>query len=296
MIELLIIAILIDVIFGEPPLFMHPVVWMGKLINLLVRREAKHLKLYGLVVAMLCIAISIITGVIISLGKGFFIIISAYFLKSSFSIRMFLLSAIGIKRELELGNIDKVRENLKTFVGRDTSQLDEHHAASAVIESLSENFVDGILSPLFYFLIFGLPGALAYRTINTLDSMIGYKNESFGEIGYVSAKIDDIANFLPSRLSVIFIFIASLLFGNAFNALKTCISEHNKTPSPNSGLSMSMISGALKIRLEKMGCYVIGEEYELPEPYHIQKAVNIIGFSSLIVIVVILLILLAKES
>lgn len=289
MMELLIIALLIDVIFGEPPLFMHPVVWMGKLINLLVRRKVKHLKLYGFFIAMLCITISIIAGIIISwLSKGFFIVVAAYFLKSSFSIRMFLLSAMEIKRELELGNIDKARENLKTFVGRDTSQLDEYHSASAVIESLAENFVDGILSPIFYFLIFGLPGALAYRAINTLDSMIGYKNESFGEIGYVSAKIDDIANFLPSRLSVIFIFIASLFFGNAFQALKTFINDHDKTPSPNSGLSMSMISGALGIRLEKTGCYVIGEEYELPRPYHIQKAGNIIGFASLIVIVGIL--------
>jgi adenosylcobinamide-phosphate synthase len=175
-------------------------------------------------------------------------------------------------------------------VGRDTSGLSAHQSASAVIESLAESFVDGILSPLFYFLIFGLPGALAYRMINTLDSMVGYKKEPFKELGFVAAKLDDIVNFVPARMSLVIIFISSFFFGKPIDALKTCIHDHNKTASPNSGWSMAAISGALNVRLEKVGYHILGDTYHPPETLLIRKTVYLVGFSSLIVIGVIFLI------
>ncbi|MFA4935990.1 MAG: cobalamin biosynthesis protein, partial [Candidatus Methanoperedens sp.] len=130
----------------------------------------------------------------------------------------------------------------------------------------------------------GLPGALAYRMVNTLDSMVGYKKEPYVELGYASARLDDIANFVPARLSIIFIFIASLPFGKPFDALKTCLSDHNKTASPNSGWSMAAMSGALNVRLEKIGYHVLGGQYDEPQPVQIGRAVNIVGFSSFLVI------------
>ncbi len=283
--QVLLLAVLLDILFGEPPAFIHPVVWMGKPINLFVRSAPlRHKKMYGFFMAFFCVALAFFAGLlIISLSGLIGLIIAAYFLKSTFSIRMLLASALGIKKDLDVGRIENVRSELKTFVGRDTSELNVHQSASAVIESLAESFVDGILSPLFYFLIFGLPGALAYRMINTLDSMVGYKKEPFIELGYTAAKLDDIANWLPARLALVFIFIAAIFLGKPFDALKTCIHDHDKTASPNSGWSMSAMSGTLNVRLEKVGYHVLGSQYDEPQPFHIKKAVNVVGFSSFLV-------------
>jgi adenosylcobinamide-phosphate synthase len=200
------------------------------------------------------------------------------------------VSAQGIKNDLERGLMEKVRADLKTFVGRNTSELNELQASSAVIESLAESFVDGILSPLFYFLLFGLPGALAYRMINTLDSMVGYRKEPFKELGYASARLDDIVNWIPARLSLLFIFLASVIFGKPSRAFRTCIRDHNKTASPNSGWSMSTVSGAFGVRLEKIGYHILGAEYDEPQPVHISRAINLVVFSSFLVIAGIFLI------
>ncbi|MCX9084402.1 MAG: cobalamin biosynthesis protein [Candidatus Methanoperedens sp.] len=288
--KVLLLAVFFDILFGEPPAFLHPVVWMGKLINIFVGAAPRvHRKLYGLIMVFFCVGITVltikaleffVTGIMV-------IVISAYFLKSSFSIRMLLFSAIGIQRDLGKGNIEKVRTDLKTFVGRDTSNLNAHQSASAVIESLAESFVDGILSPLFYFLLFGLPGALACRMINTLDSMVGYKKEPFVKLGYAAARIDDLVNFVPSRLSLIVIFVSSILFGKPLDAIKICKQDYNKTASPNSGWPMAAVSGALNVRLEKIGYHVIGNNYNDPGYFDIQKAINLVGFSSFLVICVI---------
>lgn len=291
--QVLLLALLLDFLIGEPPVFMHPVVWMGNLINFFVARApGRQRKLYGLFLTVFCTGTALIAGyVIASWGEDLIsLVIAAFFLKSTFSIRMLTASAFGIKNDLERGMIEKVRSDLKTFVGRDTGGLNETQASSAVIESLAESFVDGILSPLFYYLLFGLPGALTYRMINTLDSMVGYKKEPFIELGYASARLDDIANWIPARLSLIFIFMASIIFGKPSGAVRTCIRDHNKTASPNSGWSMSAVSGALGVRLEKIGYHVLGAEYDEPRPVHISRAVKIVGFSSFLVIAGIFLI------
>jgi len=276
--QVFLFSLFIDIFFGEPIEILHPVVYMGKFIGYLSRHAPlNHRKLYGFFMSLICVGISIIIGV---LASKMGIIISAFLLSTTFSINMLLTSALNIEKKLKNGEIEKVRKSLKTFVGRDTSELDAHKSASCVIESVSENFVDGILSPLFYFFLFGIPGAFAYRTINTLDSMIGYKNQKYLELGYFAAKLDDIANFIPSRLSVLFIFIGSIFIGKTIDSLKTCLLDHNKTESPNSGFPISAISGACNVKLEKIGHYIIGENYPEPEPDNIRDSVYIIGFSS----------------
>jgi adenosylcobinamide-phosphate synthase len=197
---------------------------------------------------------------------------------------MLLVSALGIKKDLEAGDIGTVRKNLKTFVGRDTSALDERQSASAVIESVAESFVDAILSPLFYFLLFGLPGALVYRMVNTLDSTVGYKKEPYVDLGYASAKIDDIANWIPARLSLVFIFAASIFAGSPVSAVRTCLRDHDKTASPNSGWSMAAVSGAVRVRLEKFGYHVLGDGFDVAEVEHIKKAVVVVALASVLVV------------
>ncbi len=289
--RVLIIAVLFDIILGEPPAFIHPVVWMGKLINLFVKfAPQRHRKIYGFLMVISCIGITVLVVKSLELtGKGYLgLVISAFFLKSSFSIRMLLVSALGIQRDLDKGRIDKVRNDLKTFVGRDTSRLDEHRSASAVIESLAESFVDGILSPLLYFVLFGLPGALAFRMINTLDSMVGYKKEPFRDLGYAAARLDDLANYVPARLSPAIIALTSIFLGRPRDALRACWHDHNKTASPNSGWPMAAVSGALNVRLEKVEYHIIGDKYHLPVTFHVRKAVYLVGLSSFIVIWLIL--------
>jgi len=291
--QVLFLAILLDIMIGEPPVFMHPVVWMGNLINFFVSLAPKrHRKAYGLFMAAFCAGTALLAAMaIFSFGEGLIqLIIAAFFLKSTFSIRMLTVSALGIRKDLEGGNIEKVRSDLKTFVGRNTSKLNASQSASAVIESLSESFVDGIIAPLFYFLLFGIPGALVYRMINTLDSMVGYKKEPFKELGYASARLDDIANWVPARLSLLFIFMASIFLGKPLEAVRTCIRDHGKTASPNSGWSMAAVAGALGVRLEKVGYHVLGEKYGEPQGFHISRAAGIVGLSSFLVIAGIFLI------
>ena len=288
--KVLLLAVLFDIIFGEMPSHFHPVVWMGKLISRFVdTAPCRYRKLYGLSMVVFCVGITVLLARLLEFtGTGILgMVITAYFLKSSFSIRMLLISAIGIQKDLDSGMIEKVRRDLQTFVGRDTSRLNSHQSASAVIESLAESFVDGVLSPLFCFLLFGLPGALAYRMINTLDSMVGYKKEPFLELGYASAKLDDLANWVPARISIMFLFIASIFSGKPFDSLRTSIQDHNKTASPNSGWAMAAVSGAMSVRLEKTGYHILGDKYQPPGTTHIRKTVFMISVSSFLVIGVI---------
>ncbi|MCX9082897.1 MAG: cobalamin biosynthesis protein [Candidatus Methanoperedens sp.] len=288
--KVLLLAVLFDIIFGEMPSHFHPVVWMGKLISRFVdTAPCRYRKLYGSSMVIFCVGITVLLARLLEFtGTGILgMVITAYFLKSSFSIRMLLISAIGIQKDLDSGMIEKVRRDLQTFVGRDTSRLNSHQSASAVIESLAESFVDGVLSPLFYFLLFGLPGALAYRMINTLDSMVGYKKEPFLELGYASAKLDDLANWVPARISIMFLFIASIFSGKPFDSLRTSIQDHNKTASPNSGWAMAAVSGAMSVRLEKTGYHILGDKYQPPGTTHIRKTVFMISVSSFLVIGVI---------
>ena len=153
-------------------------------------------------------------------------------------------------------NIDEAKKMLPALVGRETKDLTPGLAASAVIESISENYVDTIISPLFYFLIFspfglGLEAALAFKAMSTMDSMLGYKTKGLKEIGYVPAKLDDIANYIPSRLSILLIALARP--PRAAEAIASALRDHSKTPSPNSGWPMSAAAGSLGVKLEKPG-------------------------------------------
>lgn len=296
--EALFLAIILDLVLGEPPSRLHPVVWIGRLIDSLVAKAPKeNRKMFGLLIALFCIGIAILGGsIVLLIGLNIpglvGLVLIAFFLKASFSVRMLFSTARGIQKKLELEEIEEARLDLKALVGRDTSKLSSPQASSAVIESVSENLVDSIFSPLFYYLLFGLPGALAYRTINTLDSMIGFSKEPYRDIGYASARIDDLANWIPARVSPVFIIIASIPLGCPLKCLKVCARDHSKTSSPNSGWPMAAISGALGCRLEKIGYHVLGREFSEPRPSQIKDAILIIGISTFLAFFAIFLLIL----
>ena len=289
-IAVLLLAIAMDVLFGEPPGILHPVVWMGKGIKYLRGFASKftNKRFFGIFMVAAMTGTSFLAGMLLVsaqfiLPEAITLLVLAYFLKSTFSFRMLLSSGNRIMTGLVSGNPDAARDDLKALVSRDTSSLDEPHIASAVIESVSENFVDTILSPLFFYLILGLPGALAYKAVNTLDSMVGYRNREFIELGWASARFDDILNWIPARLSLIFIVAGAVFTGSPVNAIRTCLKDRRQTSSPNSGWSMASAAGALGVQLEKQGHYVLGGNSSLPLATDIARANKLVGMASVLV-------------
>jgi adenosylcobinamide-phosphate synthase len=296
----LLLAAGIDIIFGEPPAAVHPVVWIGKLITFLKNAAPKtHRKLYGVIMALCCVFFAAILGYSVlyiaalpGMPTILALLIEAYFLKATFAINCLLSPAREIYRHLEENRLEKVRELLPIYVSRNTSKLTRTQMSSAVIESVSENYVDGILSPVFYYALFGefgLVAAYAFKAISTLDSMVGYKTEPYKDLGYFSAKSDDVLNWVPARISVIFILVASFLLAlfpkkqgkiNPFNSVRSALEDGMKTPSPNSGYPMAATAGALGVKLEKPDYYVLGASYPPTEINDIKRVSQLIAIAS----------------
>ena len=307
LISVLLLAFAFDILIGEPPETIHPVVWIGKLIGILKKSApSSHRRLYGTFMALVCILFASIMGytVLIIMNSDiipetFQLLLAAYFLKSTFAVRSLLTPAQQISDDLAQNRLKEVRERLPIYVSRDPSKLKKEQMSSAVIESVAENFVDGVLSPIFYYSLlgpYGLVGAYAYKAVNTLDSMVGYKDEIHLELGYFSAKLDDVLNWIPGRISVLFISVTSMIIGiiphkngkkmSFSSALKGALKDGANTPSPNSGYPMAAVSGALGIRLEKPNTYVLGNEYPQPKPTDIKRASNLIRTAAFLSIAV----------
>ncbi len=285
--EVLLLAFAMDILFGEPPGAVHPVVWMGHGIKYLKDLPVQNRSVLGILIVVVMTGASLLAGILIMLGASLIpetaaLLVMAYFLKSTFSIRMLLTTSRGIIDRMHSGNIIEAQEALMALVSRDTTQLDEHQVASAVIESISENFVDSILSPILFYLILGLPGALAYKAVNTLDSMVGYRNKEFIELGRPSARLDDMLNWIPARLSLLLIGAAALITGSSKGAVNICLRDNNLTTSPNSGWPMAAASGALGVKLEKPEHYVLGKEFRLPEAVDVERAVRLVGTAAFV--------------
>ncbi|WMW23086.1 cobalamin biosynthesis protein [Methanolobus mangrovi] len=280
----LLLAYALDMVFCEPPAAIHPVVWMGRLISFFKKHVPKtHRKLYGIFMGLTTILFGSLIAYLVMLFMGIENIpsplrylVAAYFLKATFAIRCLYGAADEVRKELDAGKLDGARQKLSMYVSRDTSKLDESHISSAIIETTSENYVDGILSPLLFYACFGPFGLIAayvFKATSTLDSMVGYTDERHRDMGWFSAKLDDVLNWVPARLSVLFISAATLtvrLFYHGIkvpdykSAFKSGLADGLKTPSPNSGFPMASVAGALRIKLEKPNTYVLGKGFIYP--------------------------------
>lgn len=296
----LLLAAGIDIFFGEPPAAVHPVVWIGKLINILKDAAPQtHRKFYGTAMALCCVFFAALLGYSVlyiaalpGIPKVLALLLEAYFLKATFAINCLLSPAREIYRHLEADRLENVRELLPIYVSRNPSKLNTTQMSSAVVESVSENYVDGILSPIFYYALFGefgLVAAYAFKAVNTLDSMVGYKTEPYRELGYFSAKLDDVLNWIPARISVIFILAAAYTVAllpkkqgkiNPLNSLKSALEDGMKTPSPNSGYPMAATAGALGVKLEKPDNYILGALYPPTEVKDIKRVSQLIAVAS----------------
>ncbi|MDV0447615.1 Cobalamin biosynthesis protein CobD [Methanosarcinaceae archaeon Ag5] len=284
---ILLLAILIDLILGEPPEKIHPVVWIGTVIQFFKNRIPKnHQKFYGVVMAVTTILFAgAVAFAVVWFSHLYFlptfvgVIIQAWFLKATFAVKCMMSPAKEMKKKLNQDDLDVVRDELKTYVSRDTSKLSKPQIMSAIIESISENYVDSILSPILFFAVFGPLGLVAaymFKAASTLDSMVGYKTEKYINVGWFSARFDDVTNWIPARLSPIFIaagaVFSNLAIGNgkdmeklyAKDGFKLALAENKTTASPNSGWPMAAAAGTLHIRFEKPDNYVIGGQYREP--------------------------------
>ncbi len=290
-------ALLLDFLVGDPRTKYHPTAWIGKLIASLVpfaKSNSAKMELIGgilivsIIVVTVCtvlvvldIGISLLTVDIISLIVS--IAVGSILLKTTIAIRGMQKHALAVVDAVEKGDLDSARNYLSMIVKRDTKHLDKNHILSAVLESVSENTVDGVTGPLFYYAIFGLPGAFAYRAINTIDSMVGYKTTLFKNVGWFGAKCDTILNYAPSRLTgLVMIFSALILGYNWKESLYIMRRDSRKLESPNAGFPMAALAGALGTRLEKVNHYTIGNGSIEFTKSHIISAITLMKVSSIL--------------
>ncbi len=265
---ILFLAMAIDLALGEPPRSIHPVVWMGKIISILekgnISRRPWIQFVYGCVMTLTTIALFAIPAYFLFLYLKNFnfvahVIIGAVFLKSTFSVKELRRAALEIKELLLKDKLVEARFELRALVSRDTRDLPKPLLVSAAVESATESTCDSFIAPLFYFLLLGVPGAIGYRVVNTMDAMIGYHGE-YEYLGKFAARLDDVLNFIPARLAALLLVIAAYLAkSNGSRAWKVMRGDHSKTESPNAGWTMSAAAGALNVQLEKVGYYKLGQ-------------------------------------
>ncbi len=280
----LLLALLLDLTLGEPPNRLHPTVWIGNTVALAERvapdaQAAAAVQLaYGAGMALLIPAAWGAAAWAVSFGMLqlhplAYVLVVAALLKTTFSVRMLHRVAAGIGRILTAGDIAQARRDMSALVSRDTSQLTAGQMAAGAIESVAENITDSIVGPLLAFALFGLPGAVAYRAINTLDSMVGYHGR-YEYLGKASARLDDLVNLIPARLAAALVWLATAaLPGMAGGrAWRIMFAHRGRTESPNAGWTMAAMAGGLGVTLEKLGHYRLGDPAPEPEAHHIGRA------------------------
>jgi len=285
-------AYLLDLVFGDPRWLPHPVKGMGWLIGRLERPFRALLgneRLSGAAFAFAIIAFTWSITFAMTKGGHLFndylgIAVSTAIIYTSLSVKDLGVESLAVFDALKEGDLNKARRALSKIVGRDTAGLDEREIIRAAVETVAENIVDGAVAPLFYAFLGGAPLAMAYKAINTLDSMIGYKNNRYINFGRAAAKIDDAANFIPARISVIFLVLGGWMSGyDPVKTWKAIARDGMKNPSPNSGLPEAAVAGALGVRLGGLNYYnsvavqkpYIGDDVKPLNRLHIREAVRI---------------------
>ena len=266
-------AFFLDTVLGDPQTRWHPVAVLGRLIAFLEKllyplrgSDAQKFAMGSLLTLLvLCISYAFADGLLLAArqlpvawGADVVSVILLYF---CISPRMLARAGQDIYALLVKGDIAAAREHVGYIVGRDTAELDEADAARAAIETVAENTVDGVIAPLFFFALGGAPLAVLYRAANTMDSMLGYKNERYLYFGRMAARVDDVLNFVPARMTgILFVMAAFLLGYDGRNALNILVRDAAGHPSPNGGHAEAPVAGALHIRLGGIN-YYFGERH-----------------------------------
>ena len=304
---ILISAYVLDLIFGDPYSFPHPVKFIGNMIARLEKFFFATLinKLLSGLITFLIVVVStyfttfLLINISYSLNSYLGIAVEILLTYTVLSAKCLEVEAVKVQRELRAKNLENSRKSLSYIVGRDTKELDFTQIIKAVIETVAENTVDGVISPIFYLCLGGVPLAMAFKAISTLDSMIGYRNEKYEEFGKVSARADDVANFIPARLSIIFFTISAFLLRLDYkNAFLICMRDRKNHLSPNCAYSESLTAGALGIQLGGSHYYggrlvekqKIGDDLKKADVDDITKTVNMLRIVTFLCILVVCII------
>lgn len=276
----LVVALGIDRLLGEPPSSVHPVVWIGRLVAALERRAPtgdRARLLYGgmgvgAVVSSSALSAILAQRALCRLPFPLRLLAASSLLKTTFAVHNLTEAADDVRAALLDDDLDGARAALRSLVSRDTVALSPSLLAAAATESVAENTADSVVAPLLYYMVGGLPGAFAYRAINTCDSMWGYHGR-YEHLGKAAARLDNLANLLPSRLTGLLIVAAGALVGRpAADGWHVMLRDHALTASPNAGWPMSAMAGLLGVELEKIGHYRLGSPGAAPTPESIQAA------------------------
>jgi adenosylcobinamide-phosphate synthase len=289
-----ILAFLFDCIFGDPQSKLHPVVLIGKLIALLERfflrkeqtNSTKFMAGFMLMMLVLIVSYDITLAILhfadLTKNTWAILFVQAFLLSCTISPRSLAEAGVEIRNCLVHNDLQNARYKVSKIVGRDTDELDGENITRATIETIAENIVDGIISPLFFYFIGGVPLAVFYRAANTMDSMIGYKNDTYLYFGCAAARLDDVLNFIPARITGgLLVIVAFLLRFDYRNALLMMRRDASKHPSPNGGYTEATVAGALHIRLGGLNYYFgkpsfrayMGESLETLTPLHIKQVI-----------------------
>ena len=279
----LIVAVVLEMVGREPPKWLHPTVWIGRTVTI-AEANAPTSRNGGFIIGVMILLL--VTGFwggaayfaaagLRDVHQVAYVLVGGFLLKTTFSVKMLHQTAARVRELLTAGDMAGVRAQMSSLVSRDPSQLTAEQATAATVESVSENIADSIIGPWLAFALFGLPGAVAYRAINTLDSMIGYHGR-YEYLGKASARFDDLVNLIPSRLAGLLLVVASLVLPGqkASDAWRIMLRDHGKTESPNAGWTMSGMAGALGVELEKADHYRLGDARRQVEPEDITRTVR----------------------
>ena len=300
------IAYVLDLIFGDPQNIIHPVQVIGKMISsgekyLLGKRhesDRKYKFFAGMILNITVISVTYAVTYLIyksSENSIIFTVAEIYLMYTIFSINSLAREGNRVYNILKEGNIERARKDLSYLVSRDTGTMDEKMIIRSTMETISENTVDGIVAPMLYMFLGGLPLSMTYKAINTFDSMVGYKNEKYMDFSKFSARLDDMANFIPARVTGILIVISAMILGYDYkNSLKIFIRDRKNHSSPNSGHAEAGVAGALGVQFGGRVSYfgkevdkpVIGDKAKDFELEDIKKNIKIMYAASFLSLVV----------
>ncbi len=275
---ILLLALLVDLVVGEYPSFIHPVVWIGTVIGLLRRiapmRGSAVPFLYGLGMAVVVPSLFALGAVaLLQPLRGLGLLVAeVLLLKSTFAVRALGRAAYEMHSALKRQDLDAARLGLRSLCSRESHRLTSEGLSAATVESIAENTSDSFVAPILFFALFGIPGAVFYRAVNTLDSMIGYHGK-YEYLGKASARFDDLLNLVPARITAVMFLVAGVFVGaDVGNGARILIRDGGATASPNAGRPMAAMAGLLNVLLAKEGAYSLGDAKHPVTPRYIRRA------------------------